>query len=636
MTKRREGGRKEEIREKNKSIEQEKNEDGGTFTCDIDEEGEISTQSLPSTPNQSGSVGNIFPNAGASWSNRTSSTVTANTYASKVSHSPSNTTYMTPYSRPPQSHEAVRHSISVVYSFWLLILSNVQVAKEGRGVQPQESYQPRRNISRRGTRQGNDVGDAVDPGGWVIAGRSGRPLSKVVNGKGVNCGDGDAPSTAGPTTATAITAAPAPKPVVNLRSLRKEQAAQALTRAQQEDTSNFNTVNKAGPLMTLGPNSTFASKSDGEERQPFLYTNTGQNRLQMPQSPAFHAEVIDPDSPEVVNRNVEGFLNKLSVEKLDSTSGRVSITTPSTSSHEICFDSYPAPACLNTKAFPERQSIKIIKGQDRTEAVLGQRSPEPQPGSPGISGFDSINNKSIIASRKALRMERRDARKKWVAEENMKKEKERTKEVDAEKMAKQGEEMVEAVKNKEEQEEKEHLEKATAEKERLLKGEERVKREEAERLHIVEEEANKATQEAKAATEAASKNQMDGEVTENQEESVWETLPDIKKQGEAKPRDNLQRNTSSGSVAPVDLLRKRPGPLDLSSASKYIFPSLPSALATARIIDDIGQITYPEGIKSPKVELNINAKGGKFKLVVCLSSQGWVANAFRVGEQIRP
>jgi translation initiation factor 4G len=48
-------------------------------------------------------------------------------------------------------------------------------------------------------------------------------------------------------------------------------------------------------------------------------------------------------------------------------------------------------------------------------------------------------------------------------------------------------------------------------------------------------------------------------------------------------------------------------------SSKSIPPSLPSALATARIIDDIGQITYPEGIRSPKMELNINAKGGKFK-----------------------
>jgi hypothetical protein len=37
-----------------------------------------------------------------------------------------------------------------------------------------------------------------------------------------------------------------------------------------------------------------------------------------------------------------------------------------------------------------------------------------------------------------------------------------------------------------------------------------------------------------------------------------------------------------------------------------------SALATARIIEDINQVVYPLGIMSPKIELNFNAKQGKF------------------------
>ncbi|KAH9944590.1 ARM repeat-containing protein [Amylocystis lapponica] len=40
---------------------------------------------------------------------------------------------------------------------------------------------------------------------------------------------------------------------------------------------------------------------------------------------------------------------------------------------------------------------------------------------------------------------------------------------------------------------------------------------------------------------------------------------------------------------------------------------LPSALATARVIEDLSSVAYPEGIKSPKVELNLNAKQGKFR-----------------------
>ncbi|KAH9003169.1 hypothetical protein EDB86DRAFT_2799935 [Lactarius hatsudake] len=41
--------------------------------------------------------------------------------------------------------------------------------------------------------------------------------------------------------------------------------------------------------------------------------------------------------------------------------------------------------------------------------------------------------------------------------------------------------------------------------------------------------------------------------------------------------------------------------------------ALPSALATARHIEDLNRITYPEGIKCPKVELNVNAQDGKFR-----------------------
>ncbi|KAH9976149.1 eukaryotic translation initiation factor 4G1, eIF4E-binding domain-containing protein, partial [Lactifluus volemus] len=42
-------------------------------------------------------------------------------------------------------------------------------------------------------------------------------------------------------------------------------------------------------------------------------------------------------------------------------------------------------------------------------------------------------------------------------------------------------------------------------------------------------------------------------------------------------------------------------------------PACPSVLATARYIEDINCITYPEGIKCPKAELNINTQKGKFR-----------------------
>ena len=40
-----------------------------------------------------------------------------------------------------------------------------------------------------------------------------------------------------------------------------------------------------------------------------------------------------------------------------------------------------------------------------------------------------------------------------------------------------------------------------------------------------------------------------------------------------------------------------------------------SALMTAHNIDRLDEIEYPQGIKSPKTELNQNAKDGKFRQV---------------------
>ncbi|EGO00818.1 hypothetical protein SERLA73DRAFT_50472, partial [Serpula lacrymans var. lacrymans S7.3] len=66
-------------------------------------------------------------------------------------------------------------------------------------------------------------------------------------------------------------------------------------------------------------------------------------------------------------------------------------------------------------------------------------------------------------------------------------------------------------------------------------------------------------------------------------------------------------------MSPPTDVRRRPGPLDLTGSKKDIPPPLPSAIATARVIEDLGQIQYPDGIKSPKVELNVGAKDGKFR-----------------------
>ena len=44
-----------------------------------------------------------------------------------------------------------------------------------------------------------------------------------------------------------------------------------------------------------------------------------------------------------------------------------------------------------------------------------------------------------------------------------------------------------------------------------------------------------------------------------------------------------------------------------------VVTTFPSALSTARFIEDLDRVSYPEGICNPKPELNANSKEGKFR-----------------------
>ncbi|KAG0708598.1 hypothetical protein DFH29DRAFT_994027 [Suillus ampliporus] len=64
---------------------------------------------------------------------------------------------------------------------------------------------------------------------------------------------------------------------------------------------------------------------------------------------------------------------------------------------------------------------------------------------------------------------------------------------------------------------------------------------------------------------------------------------------------------------PTEIPRSCSGPLDLASAKRDVSAPLPSALLTARVIENLSEVAYPEGIKSPKVELNANVRDGRFR-----------------------
>ncbi|KAF8270195.1 hypothetical protein EI94DRAFT_1449603, partial [Lactarius quietus] len=60
--------------------------------------------------------------------------------------------------------------------------------------------------------------------------------------------------------------------------------------------------------------------------------------------------------------------------------------------------------------------------------------------------------------------------------------------------------------------------------------------------------------------------------------------------------------------------RNRPGPLKVQTTLiNSRAPTSRSTPATARYIEDINRITYPEGIKRPKIELNVNAQRRRFR-----------------------
>ncbi|KAG2153180.1 hypothetical protein DEU56DRAFT_698218, partial [Suillus clintonianus] len=64
---------------------------------------------------------------------------------------------------------------------------------------------------------------------------------------------------------------------------------------------------------------------------------------------------------------------------------------------------------------------------------------------------------------------------------------------------------------------------------------------------------------------------------------------------------------------PTEISRRRPGPLDIASAEGDVSAPPPSVLLTARVIENLSEVAYPEGIKRPNVELNANVRDGRFR-----------------------
>ena len=77
----------------------------------------------------------------------------------------------------------------------------------------------------------------------------------------------------------------------------------------------------------------------------------------------------------------------------------------------------------------------------------------------------------------------------------------------------------------------------------------------------------------------------------------------------------LSEQESDTTLPPSpDNPRNQSSPLNLQTTiNTNVAPPVLSVFATARHIEDITRITYPQGINRPKLELNVNTQKGKFR-----------------------
>ena len=304
----------------------------------------------------------------------------------------------------------------------------------------------------------------------------------------------------------------------------------------------------------------------------------------------------------------------------------------------------------------------MIKNEDGTELsleALKKYSPQPPtvpipPPSPVTTSrrtasvrIESEESKKKREEQARLEQEKKDAeeRAKKEGEERKRKEEEEAKRKEEEAKRKEEEERRERERIQKEEEEKERLrleeeeQKRKEEEARLeqarLEEERRKAEKEKEEKERAEREAEEQRQQEALAREAAqvqseeaqdtaasppedSKEPEEGEVVENGEIVETQVNGDVPTKPSRAQKEALRIDTSS-MPPPLEIPRRRPGPLDINAAKRDVSAPPLSALATARNIERLQDIEYPEGIKSPREDLNKDVKDGKFRYlnIVC-------------------
>ncbi|QRW12604.1 eukaryotic translation initiation factor 4G [Ceratobasidium sp. AG-Ba] len=331
---------------------------------------------------------------------------------------------------------------------------------------------------------------------------------------------------------------------------------------------------------------------------------------------------------------------------------------------EVSFDAVPPSPKVNTPTSQASPAPSLIK---RQSAAIKLETPEERDAR--MAKEKEEKEKKEREERQKKEEKERLEREAKEKEEKEREEKERKEREEKERIEREERERVEREakekeeKERKEREEKERIEreererverekaeaeaKAKAEEEARLKAEEeaRLKAEEEARLKA-EEEARIAAEakakeeaEAKAKAEAEAKAKEEAEATKARAEAEEKAKADAEAKAKAdaeaaEARDTISpvespKPTSNGLLpstipdrpSPLSISttanerpkRPVPGPLDLSSAQRNQIAAPPSALASARIIEDLNAVSYPEAIKTPNPDLNIAATPGKFR-----------------------
>ena len=173
-----------------------------------------------------------------------------------------------------------------------------------------------------------------------------------------------------------------------------------------------------------------------------------------------------------------------------------------------------------------------------------------------------------------------------------------------------------------EEEEKRRKLREEQEEERLREEEEEKEQtrveQETEKKRRIKEKRKRAKERKRIEAEEEQKRLAEElEIQQHQQEAAEKEWLHLEAEDATKAREHPHSPVEFGPVPAVEEGGinevEKPEENDLSGIRQPVSPAWPSALMTARNIENLDSVLYPEGINGPKPELNQSAEKGKFR-----------------------